>query len=88
MDLYAWTAKQQRSRAAITTVLRKVRHALDLIHRRGILFGDINPGNVIIGEGGRRVWLVDWETAQSTADDLDALANLPVMLQAWQQGML
>ncbi|WUH97797.1 class III lanthionine synthetase LanKC [Spirillospora sp. NBC_00431] len=49
-------------------VLDRVGSALDELHARGIVFGDLQPGNVIVRPDGR-VCLVDFETAHEVSDD-------------------
>ncbi|MFI0480762.1 class III lanthionine synthetase LanKC [Actinomadura sp. 9N215] len=50
------------------TVLERVEAALAELHERGIVFGDLQPGNVIVRPDGR-VCLVDFETAHEVSDD-------------------
>ena len=45
-----------------TDVLARVEHAVELINDRGIRFGDLHPGNVIVRPDGR-IALVDFELA-------------------------
>ncbi|MFD1930269.1 class III lanthionine synthetase LanKC [Nonomuraea mangrovi] len=50
------------------TILERVESALADLHERGIVFGDLQPGNVIVRPDGR-VCLVDFETAHELSDD-------------------
>lgn len=41
--------------------------ALDRLHERGVVFGDLHPGNVVVGEDDR-IRLIDFEMAYHTSD--------------------
>lgn len=43
-------------------VWERVRDAVRAVHERGVVFGDLHPNNVMVGEDGR-VRLIDWEAA-------------------------
>ena len=47
--------------------LERVRQAVDLIHGRGVTFGDLHPHNIIVRPGGE-VCLVDFEAASLPAE--------------------
>ncbi|MGK5548464.1 class III lanthionine synthetase LanKC [Streptomyces sp. URMC 127] len=49
-------------------VLERIEKAVAELHQRGVVFGDLQPGNVIVRPGGG-VCLVDFETAFCEADD-------------------
>ena len=48
-------------------VIAEVARALDTVHRRGVRFGDLHPGNVMVRPDGR-VALVDFELATDLAE--------------------
>jgi len=49
-------------------VLAQVTEAVREMHDRGVVFGDLHPGNVLVDESGT-VTLIDFETATTTAQD-------------------
>jgi tRNA A-37 threonylcarbamoyl transferase component Bud32 len=48
-------------------ILSTVEQALTAIHDRGIVFHDLHPGNIVVGDQGR-LWLIDFETARPAAE--------------------
>lgn len=56
-------------------VLPRVERAVDSLHERGVVFGDLHPNNILITEAGRLA-LIDFEVATLSADEVrSALAN-------------
>ncbi|MBB2911554.1 putative Ser/Thr protein kinase [Streptosporangium becharense] len=53
--------------AWVLDVLPKVRRAVESLHGRGVVFGDLHPNNILLTEGGRPV-LIDYEVATLTTD--------------------
>src|SRR5262249_10126373 len=46
------------------------------VHKRGILHKDINPANVVVGEGPLEAWLIDFDLASAFAEERLAFAHL------------
>ena len=58
-----------------TDILSKVERAIAAVHARGIRFGDLHPGNVIVRPDGE-VALVDFELAtEATESERPVLAH-------------
>lgn len=57
-------------------VAGRVSEALDAVHRRGVRFGDLHPGNIIVRPDGSVV-LVDFEIAGDLNDDSPAPLGAP-----------
>ncbi|MDP9866951.1 MULTISPECIES: class III lanthionine synthetase LanKC [Streptosporangium] len=71
----------------VLEVLPKVRRAVESLHGRGVVFGDLHPNNILITEQGRLV-LIDYEVATLAADrDRAALAHPAFGAPADRQGV-
>jgi hypothetical protein len=69
----ATAADTARYTARTLEILGRLEEAVDAVHRRGIVFGDLHPGNVMLRPDGR-VCLVDFEIAHRAAgDDIPAM---------------
>lgn len=56
--------------------------SLALLHKQGIVFGDVNPGNFLVDErDGDRVYLIDWETVSTTKQDMEYLHAMFLVLK-------
>ncbi|TDE09134.1 class III lanthionine synthetase LanKC [Jiangella asiatica] len=56
-------------------MLARVNQAMDAVHGRGVVFGDLHPDNILVAEDGRIV-LVDFEVSSfAEADGRSALAH-------------
>lgn len=44
-------------------ILRQLTHAVSALHKRGVVFGDISPRNILIDAGLERLTLIDFEGA-------------------------
>lgn len=53
----------------VERLVAQVEATVTELHRRGLAFGDLHPGNLLIGEGDL-VTLVDFETAHPAADEV------------------
>ncbi|GAA3023557.1 class III lanthionine synthetase LanKC [Streptosporangium longisporum] len=53
--------------AWVLDVLPKVRRAVESLHGRGVVFGDLHPNNILVTDDGR-LTLIDYEVATLTAD--------------------
>ncbi|NUR87048.1 MAG: lantipeptide synthetase, partial [Nonomuraea sp.] len=58
------------------TTLHLVSEALDALHGRGVVFGDLHPDNVLLAADGRVV-LIDYEVATLAADSARAALGHP-----------
>ncbi|MEU6481278.1 class III lanthionine synthetase LanKC [Streptomyces sp. NPDC047017] len=52
-------------------VLARIEEGVRGLHDRGVVFGDLHPGNILIGPGddGAEVTFIDFETASDAADE-------------------
>jgi RIO-like serine/threonine protein kinase len=39
------------------------------VHQMGILDGDVNRDNFVVGQGKGQIWLVDWECAKNITEE-------------------
>jgi RIO-like serine/threonine protein kinase len=71
-NLYAWAIEHDvwRRPEALNPIIEKVKMHLGRLHKAGVIFGDVNAGNVIVQESGK-VWLIDWDTAKHMDQDLE-----------------
>lgn len=51
-----------------SSVLRQVQAGVDAMHERGVVFGDLHPGNIIVSSDGA-VGFIDFESASLADDD-------------------
>jgi tRNA A-37 threonylcarbamoyl transferase component Bud32 len=72
MDLYEWWSLHHDDAGRVSNVRRSVRTILHKLHRAGIVFGDVNAGNLIVDQSDR-VWIVDWDTVSMFEDDFRAM---------------
>ncbi|MEU4832448.1 class III lanthionine synthetase LanKC [Streptosporangium sp. NPDC023615] len=73
--------------AWVLDILPKVRRAVESLHERGVVFGDLHPNNILVTEDGRLV-LIDYEVATLTADrGRAALAHPAFSAPAGRQGV-
>lgn len=49
-------------------------NALDIVHDKGYLFGDLTPDNIVVQENGQ-LRLIDWETATQITDESSKLGK-------------
>lgn len=57
--------------STVTRILTDLDATLTALHARGWVFGDLHPGNVIVGDDGT-TWLVDFELARPETDNRSA----------------
>jgi len=88
-NLRTWFEKQRPNRETWLTLLSQVAQALDALHKRGYLHGDVKPENILIqidAEGRPSARLADFGLASSTPDlshgTPDYLA--PEQVRCWQ----
>jgi serine/threonine protein kinase len=77
-------AKQKMSEKLVETIQSAVRCALDLLHKNGLVFGDLRPPNVMITTDGK-VKLIDFDWAGE-----DGQAKYPSLISqgiAWPEGV-
>jgi tRNA A-37 threonylcarbamoyl transferase component Bud32 len=68
-------------------ILGRVERAIDALHERGVVFGDLHPNNVLVTED-RRVVLIDFEVATPAEQRArSALANPGFSAPADRQGV-
>ncbi|WP_218034587.1 class III lanthionine synthetase LanKC [Acrocarpospora corrugata] len=65
--------------AWVLKILPGVRDAVEALHRRGVVFGDLHPNNILVTESGRLV-LIDFEVALPIEDQGRALLAHPAFL--------
>ena len=46
------------------------------IHALGVVHGDIRAQNILVAEGGSRVWIIDFEMSSILGDRADAVAQI------------
>ncbi|MFI9202424.1 class III lanthionine synthetase LanKC [Streptomyces sp. NPDC053048] len=63
-------------------VLGRVEEALAALHRRGVVFGDLQPGNVLVRPDGR-VCLVDFETAFDRSESFTPVMGTAGFTAPW-----
>ena len=64
------------------TVIHEIECALDSVHRRGIVFGDLHPFNVILRPDGR-IALVDFEESRDISEQRPGGLGAPGFVPAW-----
>ncbi|GAA1013309.1 serine/threonine protein kinase [Acrocarpospora pleiomorpha] len=65
--------------AWVLEMLPRVRDAVESLHRRGVVFGDLHPNNILVTETGRVV-LIDFEVAMPVEDQGRSLLAHPAFL--------
>jgi RIO-like serine/threonine protein kinase len=78
VDMYTYASNHTRKE--VRYVIGMTRQAMNTLHSHGIIFGDLNPGNVIVTICGR-IMLIDWDTCRSIQEDVDALRLFPLMIK-------
>jgi serine/threonine protein kinase len=73
---YAGAEARAEYASWLTTMLDRVAQALDAIHERGVLWGDVHPSNVLVRPDGT-VALIDFEAAGLVDDDRAAPLGAP-----------
>ncbi|MEU7165528.1 class III lanthionine synthetase LanKC [Streptomyces morookaense] len=63
-------------------ILDRIGAAVAALHARGVVFGDLQPGNVLIRPDGS-VCLVDFETAFGTGEDVVPAMGTPGFVAPW-----
>jgi hypothetical protein len=64
------------------TILDQVERALDDVHARGVVFGDLHPFNVIVRPDGR-IALIDFEEASDISEQRRAAMGAPGYVPPW-----
>jgi thiamine kinase-like enzyme len=49
----------------------KVLEAYSVLHAHGVRHNDVRGDNILIGDGGSRVWIIDFEGSSLLADYVD-----------------
>lgn len=81
-DMYTWWRDVGCKDARRTSCVRsRIVSALKRLHKEGIVFVDVNAGNIIV-DNSDRVWLIDWDTVVITSDDLKGVDLMFDMLSA------
>jgi serine/threonine protein kinase len=69
-------ARRQQQWQTMIEVFRNLSSALQILHDRGVAFGDLSPGNIMISED-RQVRLIDFEAACRPGIDQPAKMQTP-----------
>ncbi len=64
------------------TILDQVERALDDVHARGVVFGDLHPFNVIVRPDGR-IALIDFEESRDISDQRGSALGAPGYVAPW-----
>jgi RIO-like serine/threonine protein kinase len=58
-----------------SAVENNVLEAFKAIHALNVVHGDVRPANILVGEDGNQVWIIDFEVGQILADGDEEMSN-------------